>query len=206
MTTRNLHFNPSYYGCSNVILAHIRRRAQTRTSEMDLLYARCKLSRYSATLLSPRDISLRYVTYTMIYHSVVVVYIHTYICVEIAKVPRSVREISRIRCLLCSGENQRYVRMDILCKYEKQSTKAGSKTNLHLTRDTRAITDNLAVRVAPIYHTVVVANLLVRSKSYPKAPLYKNRFSIFLEFRNSNSPITRNKDRNRMNNTFCLNR
>lgn len=37
-------------------------------------------------------------------------------------------------------------------KYE-----AGSKTNLHLTRDTRAITDNLAVRVAPIYHTVVVA-------------------------------------------------
>ena len=37
MTTRNLHFNPSYYGCSNVILAHIRRRAQTRTSEMDLL-------------------------------------------------------------------------------------------------------------------------------------------------------------------------
>ncbi|KYM88385.1 hypothetical protein ALC53_02868 [Atta colombica] len=78
---------------------------------------RCKLLRYSATLLSSRDISLRYVTYTMIYHSVVVVYIY------IAKIPRSVREISRIRCLLYSGENQRYVRMDIFCKYEKQNTK-----------------------------------------------------------------------------------
>ncbi|KYN08882.1 hypothetical protein ALC57_18848 [Trachymyrmex cornetzi] len=55
MTTRNLHFNPPYYGCSNVILANIR------------------------------------------------------------------------RCLLYSGENRRYVRMDILCKYEKQSTKLAVK-------------------------------------------------------------------------------
>lgn len=32
------------------------------------------------------------------------------------------REISCIPCLLYGGENQRYVRMDILCKYVKQNT------------------------------------------------------------------------------------
>ncbi|KYN01557.1 hypothetical protein ALC62_07739 [Cyphomyrmex costatus] len=79
MTTQNFHFNPPYYGCSNVILA------------------------------------------------VATVYIHVYICVEIAKVQCSLRAISRICRLLYGGENQRYVRMDILCKYEKQSTKLAIK-------------------------------------------------------------------------------
>jgi len=48
-----------------------------------------------------------------------------YICVYLrrdAKIPRCKREISCKPCLLYGGENQRYVRMDILCKYVKQST------------------------------------------------------------------------------------
>ena len=88
------------------------------------------------------------------------------------------REISYVACFTVARINATdgYTLQIRETKYE-----AGSKTNLHLTRDTRAITDNLAVRVAQIYHTVVDANLLVQSKSYPKAPLYKNRcFPSFL--------------------------
>jgi len=129
---------------------------------------------------------------------------YTYICVEIAKISRSVREISRIRCLLWRESTLRadgYTLQIWETKYE-----ACSKTNLHLTRDTRAITDNLAVRVAPIYHTVVVANLLVRSKSYLKAPLYKNRcFPSFLNLEIQILPLHEIKIEIKWNNTFCLN-
>jgi len=45
--------------------------------------------------------------------------------------------------------------MNIRLQIRKIKYGAGGRTNLHLTRDTRAITDNLAVSAAPIYHAVV---------------------------------------------------
>lgn len=53
-------------------------------------------------------------------------------------------------------ESTRYVRTDIYTlQIRKTKYEADGKTNLHITRDMRAITDNLAVRAAPIYHAVV---------------------------------------------------
>lgn len=131
-----------------------RRSISARNTSRDLSRFREMQARYLTTLLLSRDISLRYVTYTMIRRDVVA----SYICVYLRRDHEGsvLREMLRVPCLFHGGENQRATCGWIYTlQIRKTKYAADGKTNLHITRDMRAITDNLAVRAAPIYHAVV---------------------------------------------------